>query len=535
MRLIPRMHDWVNASYAGTKLATTEYNWGGLEHINGALTQADILGIFGREGMDLATLWNEGQEIDYNVFETLPGAYAFRMFRNYDGSGSRFGDTSVSATSSNQAQLSIYAAQRTSDSSLTLMIINKAMTTSVTGTVNIAGFVAATSAQVYRYSDANLNAIASLAPQAVAGGGFSAAFPANSITLVRVPVGSTTPPAVVSGTATGIGAFAATLNATANPNGGATTAHFEYGLTTGYGSTTTDQALGSGSAALAIGGGVVTGLRCNTPYHFRAVATNAAGTTFGLDAMFTTPPSPCMAAAGDFDGDMKADVTVFRPSTGGWYDLHSSTNYTSSSAHIWGASTDIVVPGDYDGDGRLDPAVYRPSTGGWYILKSSANYTTSYSLFWGLSTDVPRPGDYDGDGKADPAVFRPSKGGWYFLKSSTGFTSSGGVIWGTGTDVPVPGDYDGDGKIDPAVFRPSTGAWYFLKSSTGFTSSGGVIWGVSTDVPVPGDYDGDGRIDPAVFRPSSGGWYILKSSTTYTTSAGISWGLSTDVPILKRP
>ena len=57
VRLIPRMKDWVTANYTGTKLAITEYNWGALDHINGAVAQADVLGIFGREGLDLATLW----------------------------------------------------------------------------------------------------------------------------------------------------------------------------------------------------------------------------------------------------------------------------------------------------------------------------------------------------------------------------------------------------------------------------------------------------------------------------------------------
>ena len=62
---------------------------------------------------------------------------------------------------------------------------------------------------------------------------------------------------------------------------------------------------------------------------------------------------------------------------------------SSSFGVSWGLSTDVPVPADYDGDGKVDPAIFRPSTGGWYVLKSSSNYTTSFGVLWGLSTDVP--------------------------------------------------------------------------------------------------------------------------------------------------
>ena len=255
---------------------------------------------------------------------------------------------------------------------------------------------------------------------------------------------------------------------------------------------------------------------------------NTLGTTELISGLVVTQP---ITTTGDFDGDGRSDITVFRPSTAGWYTRSSSTDFTTSSAVTWGAATDTIVTGDYDGDGKVDPAVFRPSTAGWYVLKSSTNYTSSFGFIWGASTDKVVPGDYDGDGKIDPAVFRPGDAGWYFLKSSTGYSTSGAVTWGASSDIPVPGDYDGDDKTDPAVYRPSTNGWYYLKSTTNYTSSAGVNWGAGADVPVVGDYDGDGKVDPTVFDVTNGIWISLYSRSDYTTSLGVTWGTGTDVPV----
>lgn len=175
VRLLPRMREWVDTYYPGTKLAISEYNWGALDHINGALAQADVLGIFGREQLDMALLWAALTVDD-------PFAFAFRMYRNYDGVGGAFGDSSVQAMSTDQEQLAIYAAQRSSDRAVTVMVINKS-NKSLLSQLTIQGLKTTAAAQVYRYSSADLHTIVTLPEQPVTNGGFQVTFPSQSITL----------------------------------------------------------------------------------------------------------------------------------------------------------------------------------------------------------------------------------------------------------------------------------------------------------------------------------------------------------------
>ena len=179
VKLIPRLRGWVNTYYyAATPIGITEYNWGAEGHINGATTQADIYGIFGREGLDFAARWTTPDT-------TTPTYKAMKLYRNYDGNRSTFGDTSVAATSTaNADNLSVFAAQRSSDNALTVMVIAKALTGSTPVTVNLANFSPAATAQVWQLTSSN--AITHLADAAVSGQSFSASVPAQSITLFIV-------------------------------------------------------------------------------------------------------------------------------------------------------------------------------------------------------------------------------------------------------------------------------------------------------------------------------------------------------------
>src|SRR5262249_499614 len=146
VQLIPRLRNWVATYYPGTQTGITEYNWGAEGHVNGATTQADILGIFGREGLDIAARWA-------TPAASTPTYKAIKLFRNYDGNGSTFGSTSVSASGTNPDSLAVFAAER-ADGALTVMAINK-MTTASSTAVHFSNFSPASGAQVWQLTSAN--------------------------------------------------------------------------------------------------------------------------------------------------------------------------------------------------------------------------------------------------------------------------------------------------------------------------------------------------------------------------------------------
>ncbi|MDB6038477.1 MAG: cellulase [Verrucomicrobiales bacterium] len=173
VRLIPRLKEWVNQNYPGTPIGITEYNWGAEKHINGATTQADLLGILGREGVDIATRWTTPDG-------STPTFKAIQMYRNYDGAHSTFGESSIPLTTPNPDNLSAFAAQRT-DGALTVMIVNKQLTGSTPLTLSINHFSNSMSAHVYQLTSANV--ISKLPDLAIAGGVISNSLPSQSISL----------------------------------------------------------------------------------------------------------------------------------------------------------------------------------------------------------------------------------------------------------------------------------------------------------------------------------------------------------------
>jgi hypothetical protein len=202
MHLIPRLRSWISTYYPGTLLSLSEYSIdSGNKSIVDAIAEMDVLGIFGQQPIDLANMWSAPAPTD-------PIAYAFRMFRNYDGNGSQFGDTSVSGVSSNPGNLSIYAAQRSSDHAVTILVINKT-TGALSSSISIANLNLPPTAQVYTYSQASLTSIAHASDAAINNGSVSYTFPSYSAVLLVVQPSST----ALTDTTTTLSASAAQINA----------------------------------------------------------------------------------------------------------------------------------------------------------------------------------------------------------------------------------------------------------------------------------------------------------------------------------
>jgi hypothetical protein len=194
----------------------------------------------------------------------------------------------------------------------------------------------------------------------------------------------------------------------------------------------------------------------------------------------------------DYDGDNKADLAVLRPPTspisapcGGvtatWFYRPSATPGVNFNYICWGRFQDYTALGDYDGDNKTDIAVFRPSLGAFFVNKSGGGTET---VFFGSSTDIPIPGDYDGDGRTDYALARQNAGApmSFFVRTQADATQT--YQFGASTDIPVPADYSGDGKTDIAVWRPSNGTFYVRPAQTSGTADFAFKWGQTGDSPT---------------------------------------------------
>ena len=293
VKLIPRMKGWVSTHYPNTLSGITEYNWGAEGHINGATTQADVWGIFGREGLDMAARWT-------TPAAATPTYKAMKMYRNYDGSKSAFGDVSVQASVPNPDNLSAFAAERSFDGAVTVMVINKVLSGSTPATVALSNFTSQGVAQVWQLTSANL--INHLPDINFAGSSFSTSVPPQSVTLFVV-------------SASGVSNQPPTAAVSANPTSG--TAPLAVGFN-GSGSSDPDGTIASYAWNFgdgATGTGATVSHTYNAPGTFTTILTvtdNGSATSTAPTVIVVSSASTQINAPTNLSGSSSSRVVTLR-------------------------------------------------------------------------------------------------------------------------------------------------------------------------------------------------------------------------------
>jgi hypothetical protein len=240
---------------------------------------------------------------------------------------------------------------------------------------------------------------------------------------------------------------------------------------------------------------------------------------------------------GDFDGDLKQDIAVYREGTTAnpqsyFYFMPSATPNTFVS-QAWGTIGDKPMTGDFDGDGKTDFCVARRANNqiAWIILPSGGGAIRYVPFGLGSDKENPTAADFNGDGRDDLIVTRTEPNGnlTHYVGDASGGALNFVAHWGNNGFAPTAvffGDYTGDNRADIAVnygacnSNPTcdvAGTWWILPTggATHTVTKFGIprnLQNNTGDLPTFGDWDGDGKNDISVFRPSNSTLYALTSS-----------------------
>ena len=183
IRILPRLQAKIASEFPGMQgISMTEYEGGGWNHIAGTIAQADMLGIFGTQGLFAANLWPPGGTYDY----ALAG---FRVFRDFDGANASFGDTSLQATSSNVQNVVVYASlDSTTPGRVVFVAINRSTASQLTA---INGLALSGTATVYQITASSAQGQSPVHPvqvgqMAASGMSLTVTLPALSVSTIEI-------------------------------------------------------------------------------------------------------------------------------------------------------------------------------------------------------------------------------------------------------------------------------------------------------------------------------------------------------------
>jgi mannan endo-1,4-beta-mannosidase len=204
--LLPRLMQSISAFYPGTKISISEYNYGGEDHISGGIAMTDILGIYGKYGVDYACYWQMYPTANFT-------SAAFKAFRNYDGNNGAFGGISVFAATTDSVRSSAYASvAQSGDNELHLIVINKQYDTSMVASIALSGGLSYNNVRVWGFDSLSSAITEKLPAPAIANNSFTLSIPRLSVyhvlltspaSVIRHAGASTAPSAKVRVLATG--------------------------------------------------------------------------------------------------------------------------------------------------------------------------------------------------------------------------------------------------------------------------------------------------------------------------------------------
>jgi hypothetical protein len=180
-----------------------------------------------------------------------------------------------------------------------------------------------------------------------------------------------------------------------------------------------------------------------------------------------------LPVVGYWGNALKSLVGFFDSETARWYlDFNGNGVLdgceTSTCRYLYGKPGDKPVAGDWTGNGKTRIGVFRPSTRQWFLDHNGNGVLDSCSvdrcITFGAAGDLPLAGDWTGRGVTEIGVFRPSTRQWFLMTTAPtklpGCTESPCVYtFGIAGDLPVTGDWNGGGRDKIGIFRPKTGEW----------------------------------------------------------------------------
>jgi fibronectin type 3 domain-containing protein len=182
INILGRLQSKINSEFPGMRISITEYENGGWNHIAGTIAEADDLGIFGAQNLFAASFWPPNGTYAYAIG-------GFRAFRDFDGNGSNFGDTSLAASSSNVTNVVVYASTDSTTPGRTVFVAINRSTSSQTVAIN--GATLSGTAHIYQMTATSAAGQDPIVPvsagtQPASGSSLTITLPALSVTTIDV-------------------------------------------------------------------------------------------------------------------------------------------------------------------------------------------------------------------------------------------------------------------------------------------------------------------------------------------------------------